>query len=234
MFLVLRCDRVCGHTFITNWLSNTSTIVDLGMNHGDFSFHIAERYGGTIVGVEPVSELFLQLPKVPRLVAECVAIGGHDGVATLSIPANSDASLTLPQDPGSLSRQVPVSTLGSLLRRKGVNRVDLLKVDVEGAELAMFEATDDATLRQIAQISVEFHDFLDPLLASDVLRIKTRLSALGFYIFRCSRDNTDVLFVNRNLCAVSRANRMLLSVRKYYCGLMRMSSRALGRMAPRS
>ena len=34
MFLVLRSDRVCGHTFITNWLSNTSTIVDLGMNRG--------------------------------------------------------------------------------------------------------------------------------------------------------------------------------------------------------
>ena len=231
MFLVLRCDRVCGHTFITNWLSNTSTIVDLGMNHGDFSFHIAKRYGSTIIGVEPVSELFVQLPRLPHLVAECLAISGHDGMATLSIPANSEASsLTLPQNHESLRRQVPVSTLTSLLQRNGINHVGLLKADIEGAEIAMFDATDDATLKKIGQISVEFHDFVDHLRASDVLRIKRRLSALDFSICRFSRDNTDVLFVNQRLCALSRANRIQLSVIKYHYGLKRIISRTLGRM----
>ncbi len=72
----------------------------------------------------------------------------------------------------------------------------LLKLDIEGPESDLLLAAPAELLRAIGQISVEFHDFLDPALAPTVERATARLAGLGFAVFRMSRDNSDLLFVN--------------------------------------
>jgi hypothetical protein len=90
-------------------------------------------------------------------------------------------------------------TLSDLLDRHAIKHVDLLKVDIEAAELPMFENTPDRTLLACDQISVEFHDFLDPAQAPGVDAAIRRFRALGFGCFRGSlTERDDMLFVNPN------------------------------------
>jgi len=50
------------------------------------------------------------------------------------------------------------------------------------------------------QFTVEFHDFIHPEeLDGRVERVKRRLVSIGLRRINFSLDNTDVLFINRNL-----------------------------------
>ena len=52
----------------------------------------------------------------------------------------------------------PCVSLGDLLDRRGVDRVDFLKVDCEGAEYEMFRTLDAGDWRRIDRVAMEFHE----------------------------------------------------------------------------
>jgi FkbM family methyltransferase len=51
-----------------------------------------------------------------------------------------------------------LQTLSSVVRHAGVERVDLVKIDVEGAEEAVLTGIDEATWPRIRQLVIEVHD----------------------------------------------------------------------------
>src|SRR5262249_10347793 len=75
------------------------------------------------------------------------------------------------------------------------------KLDIEGAELAVFDSCGDEFLRSVGQITVEFHEWAGVGTVADVRRIVRRLERLGFFVFSFGRNvYLDVLFINRR-CA---------------------------------
>jgi hypothetical protein len=122
---------------------------------------------------------------------------------------------------------VPGVTLATLVDRLGLARIDLMKVDIEGAEIALFDAAPDDLLRSIAQITVEFHDFADPSRAPAVRRTLARLDRLGFAVLVMTRRfHGDVLLVNRALTRIPPARLFWLATGvKYGRGLARMAAR---------
>jgi FkbM family methyltransferase len=76
--------------------------------------------------------------------------------------------------------EVEVISLQELLRLAGIQRVDLLKVDIEGAEWDLLERFEQQLAERVAQLTVEFHDFLDPSLRHRTERCIARLSELGY------------------------------------------------------
>jgi Methyltransferase FkbM domain len=90
--------------------------------------------------------------------------------------------------------------LESLLTEMRPPRIDLLKMDIEGAEVMVLRSLSKATLQTIGQITVEFHS--DPVfgfqLRRDVEDVIRLLQRRGFICFDFSgRSRLDVLFVNR-------------------------------------
>jgi hypothetical protein len=126
-------------------------------------------------------------------------VGGRSGSAILKRAAGK-CSLLL----GAVSAiddqlEVEVVSLERFLSLAGFadsERIDLIKVDIEGAELAMFEDVPDASLLRGAQFTVEFYDFILPALSPRVNGVKLRLQLLGFPVIKFSLANTEVLFVN--------------------------------------
>jgi FkbM family methyltransferase len=76
--------------------------------------------------------------------------------------------------------EVEVISLGALLELAGCESVDLLKVDIEGSEWDVLGTLGASEARRIGQISVEFHDFLDPALRHRTEQCIHRLEELGY------------------------------------------------------
>ena len=96
---------------------------------------------------------------------------------------------------------VRMITLEDIFRLFKIQKIDLLKVDIEGAELDLFENFSQYDSERISQIVVEFHDFLDPALRKRVEQCIKKLQGLG-YVFidtnwRIPKRYINCLFYNK-------------------------------------
>jgi FkbM family methyltransferase len=225
-----RVARVADHSFLDGRIEAQSVVVDLGVNEGAFALAMIEAYGCSVVGVEPVPALFAALPRHERLTVEQLAVTVDGGPATLYV--NGSRCATIEPDLAECNAaavEVPGTTLEALLNRHGVDRAPLVKVDIEGAEIAMLERSSAEVLARVDQFTIEFHDFLDPSLRDAVRAARDRLRSAGFAELSLSRDNTDVLFVNAARVPFGAAHRAAASVLyKYPRGLARQVNRRIG------
>jgi FkbM family methyltransferase len=196
-----------GHSFFPHLLNRDSVVVDLGGNRGEFIREIRSRFGCRCLVLEPNPDLFdaMEAGGVEKFQ---LAVTSHDGRVILNLAANCECSSLGQLPEGDLTRRVEVQgvRLAGFLKAQRVARVDLLKVDIEGAEIAMFDSLDDAWLSNASQIAVEFHDFNRMVTFEDVQRMRRRLTKLRFAELRMSRGGfLNVLYVNRALCRMSSA-----------------------------
>jgi hypothetical protein len=80
------------------------------------------------------------------------------------------------------------------LRCAGMDRLELLKLDIEGFEYDFLAAMLSAGIRPV-QIAVEFHHFLPGIPVMKTLVALRRLSRAGYRILH--KDQCDYLFVHR-------------------------------------
>lgn len=232
----MRVIEISRHSLIADRLSADAVVLDLGMNRGDFSRALSKRFGCRIIGVEPVPDLFDSLPRLPSVSAEHRVVTADGRPALVHLNPHTCATID-PRlaEPGVATVEVAGTTVGELLERHGIDHVALLKLDVEGAELEILEAMPADVLASIDQITVEFHDFIDPSQAGAVARVIRRLKNSGFACFKFSLDNTDVLFVNRARMRFGLIQRMSLAVLyKYPRGAGRRARRLARRRAATS
>lgn len=144
-------------------------ILDAGAHIGVASAILASRFPAAhILAVEPEPENFASLQRntsgYPRITTLEAAVWGHDGVLALSETVTGAEhmvqahSLADPGSPGESLRRVPAWSVGSLLARIGWPRFDLVKLDIEGAELEVLQAGGLAWLDGTSVLVVELHD----------------------------------------------------------------------------
>jgi FkbM family methyltransferase len=137
--------------FIRKHLPKTGVFLDVGANAGMFSLFASSLLGrgGVVVSVEPQPEVFARL-KFNLTTANDLAA---EGVRTVLVqaalgPETATAELSIPEELGQASLRtevggkrisVPMIPLGDLLRREGIPRVDVMKIDVEGFEDAVLQ-----------------------------------------------------------------------------------------------
>jgi len=127
------------------------TFVDVGANVGFFSIPAAKKIeAGTVLAFEPHRWTYerlvenARLNEVTNLQAFRSALGDYEGEAVLHVnAAGKDGLNTMgrPTHPDSEvvgTEVVSVAALDDFLRRKSIYSVDVMKVDVEGAELFVF------------------------------------------------------------------------------------------------
>jgi FkbM family methyltransferase len=230
--------EICGHTFLVAPLGPASIVVDLSGSTAAFSRAIAAQYGCHCHVAEATADNFQRIAESARLVKYHRALGGTDGPVELLIADDGFHWGWLAPLGGTKygsSEKVEWVTLQGLLDQIGATEPDLVKVDIEGAEIPMFAAAPDEILRSIGQLTVEFHDFMDPgneRLAAEVAQVKARLAGLGFYCFQFSHPhNGDVLFVNKARVKLPWVQRAWYRFGlKYGRGIARMARRRLGRV----
>jgi FkbM family methyltransferase len=209
---ILQMLTLRGHTFMPCALNAASTIVDLGANEGEFSALVRARYHCRVVAVEANPNLLERIRAVPGVEVVHAAVTDQSGEIELFLSDNIEASTVLGTGGADVNGQrvrVPARTLEQVLSERGIERVDLLKVDIEGAEVGVVLNSPEAVLRRIDQITMEFHDFCGLVTPEQFAAVVGRLEELGFDGLRFGGDNMNWLFVRRGAPGVG-------SLRRYY------------------
>lgn len=221
------------HTVLERALTPEAVVLDLGANRGEFARAVAERYGCRCHAVEPNPAVADQIPAHPRVTVHRHAMGGARGEATFHLSTNPLGSSLLPTDDldytGTMA--VEVETLPGLLDRLGLDRVDVVKADIEGAEIAMLAACSDEELLRADQYTIEFHEFNGTTPPEDVDRTLDRFRDLGYAVYRKARFyHYDVLVLHPERLGVSALELAWIRTgRHYLSGLGRLARKAVGR-----
>ncbi|MBI3355646.1 MAG: FkbM family methyltransferase, partial [Nitrospirae bacterium] len=103
------------------------------------------------------------------------------------------------------ANSIPATTIQELLREVGASSVDLLKLDIEGAEKELFEDQTSADwLTRTHALIVELHDRFKPGCTAAVER------AIANYDFRRSQRGENLVFVRETRRQASEADADLL------------------------
>ena len=146
-------------------LHDVEVIVDIGSHIGTSIVFFRTRHPGAhIHGFEPDPRSFATLQAnvggLPGVTIDPRAVTGADGSATFFSDENSLAS-SLVAGAGA-RRAVPIETvsLDGLMDELGLDHIDLLKLDVEGAEYDVLSQT--TRLDRVRAIAGELHPGLIP------------------------------------------------------------------------
>jgi FkbM family methyltransferase len=168
------------------------TVIDLGANIGGFALYILHRTPGVNVhcfepGVDTRRRLEQNLlnnrldtwvrvyPVGVSDVAKKMVLHGHrfaGSRSTLSAP---------PEGNNGYSESIECVSLAEAVLMTRVDHVDLLKIDVEGAEVDILTEQDQGTWSKIQRVVLEFHGSIRPGAREAVT---ASLKAHGFRIFQ--------------------------------------------------
>jgi FkbM family methyltransferase len=169
--------------FMWNWLRPGDTFIDVGANAGYFSAMAA-----SIVGAKGHVHAFEPNPPVSRLLQRSVELNGYeermrvnplavtDRAGCVQLWCRSDGkatddATTVPQA-DRIPRQVESTTLDAYCDASGIDKIRLIKIDVEGAELDVLRGASHVlgTIRPDAVV-IEFA----PVLLTDSALTWTKL-----------------------------------------------------------
>jgi len=136
-----------------------AVFVDVGANVGGYTVRLGKRFG-TVISIEPnqraadVLEKNIELNRLANVSVVRAAISDTTGEATLNVPASGKttrSSIIESYDGGS-SFLVRTTTLDALLG--GYDKIDLIKIDAEGAEVKVLKGGKQ-TLRKTLKLVLE-------------------------------------------------------------------------------
>lgn len=148
-------------------VGDARTILDLGANVGAATIWFCNRFPSAhIVSVEPHPQTFRLLERNTRLLVSSgrcklqqAALVDQMGPVFLSAMPDDNLydSVKIAGDSRDGSIEVVGTTIDEVLTRSGFDTVDLMKVDVEGSERALFSGALD-WLDKVRVLAIEFHD----------------------------------------------------------------------------
>ena len=220
-------EQIRGHTFLPAILGPTPFVIDAGSHKGEFATEIAQRYRAHVLALEPNRLLWSEHKKNSHIEFRAVALSHLTGMQDFHLSDSTECSSLLDSGPGqSQTITVPTIALSDLLIEHN-REIDLLKLDIEGAECEVLLSATDNTLSRFRQITVEFHDFMYPELNEKVNQCIQRLSDLGFASITMQRKTReDVLFIRQDVAKkLSFQIRTIRYFDKNIRGIGRMLSR---------
>lgn len=192
------------HHAMERFLRPGMTCFDVGANIGSVTMHMAGLVGpdGQVFAFEPVSLLFDRLAThIQRnglgtvISAHKLALADRDGKATIAhadpMTENQGMGSLVDQDNSvvSLTEEVDVSTLDSFVSEHGIESVDFIKVDIQGAEPLFIEGAIETLNRFHPLIFMEVSEGQLKCLRGSPIDIMRKMEALSYRAYEINANN---------------------------------------------
>jgi FkbM family methyltransferase len=165
-----------------------------------FDLELIRRFHATIHAFDPTprSVAWVASQQLPaNFHFHPCGIAGYDGTCSFLPPANpAHVSHTMvPRASAGPSCELPVKRMQTFLSELRHARIDLLKMDIEGAEYAVIEDLIASGIL-VKQLLVEFHHRWKEIGPSKTKQAIRNLNAAGYEIFAVSPSGEEYGFVN--------------------------------------
>lgn len=202
-----QCAKVCLGNEKANWcvcpsaLSEDSVVYSFGVGTDiSFDLELIRRHGTIVHAFDPTprSIAWVQSQELPeRFIFHEYGVGSHDGSVAFYPPENSNFVSYSVFSRGSVTPpfvERPVSRLATIMKKLGHTKIDVLKMDIEGAE---YEVLSDllASGVPVRQLLVEFHHRWKEVGLDRTRGAIRDLNLAGFRIFHVSASGEEYSFL---------------------------------------
>ena len=206
--------RLREHSFFATLLARPTVVADFGAHRGEFFAMLKSEHPvcrAVLVEADPAlaESLKQTFSKDADVIHAAIAAKTGEGAVTFFRSKEPEASSIFMEWSavcGIVDQVVvPAIEFSEVVRELG-GRVDLVKLDIEGAEIGVLQTASASDLASCVQLTVEFHDKRSPFARSDADRVCRRLRSEGYGIVNANWPHVnDVLFVNlKSMPAVRR------------------------------
>lgn len=141
-------------------------IVDAGAFTGLSSIWFHKKYPeAVILAVEPEESNFNMLVRnsgaSPNIIPVAGALYGETGSLAISNPSAEKYAFRVGADSGE-GRQIAGFSVRELMGKYRLPRIDLLKMDIEGAEYQVFRNDPESWLANVGCLIIELHEYIHP------------------------------------------------------------------------
>lgn len=182
-------------------LSEHSVVYSVGVGEDiSFDLELIKRFAVNVHAFDPTprSIAWLAGQNLPaKFSFQALGVADYDGIARFSPPRNPEhvSHTMLGNNNSSAVIEAPVQRLSTIMKSLGHDKIDLLKMDIEGAEYAVLEDLLASRLR-VHQLLVEFHHRLPQIGARKTKDIIKKLNLGGYQIFSVSPSGEEFSFCN--------------------------------------
>ncbi len=149
------------------------TIVDAGANIGVATRYLAHQYPGARIVALEIERDNLELLRsnvahLPRVAVRAQALWGHRARVAIENPASASDGFRVVERPDG-----PIDAIGvaDLLDELNLDTLDLLKLDIEGAEREVFDDHAESWLPRVRMLLVELHERYRPGCTAAMARV---------------------------------------------------------------
>ena len=186
-------------------IAKDSVVYSFGIGEdASFDLDLIQETGCTVHGFDPTPKSLAwvkQNVQEDRVLMHPWALGFEDGTLTLWMPDNPNhvsASLVSASGRSKGSFDAECKSLKSIMEELGHESVDVLKMDIGGAEYGVIEALcAGGTISMVGQLVVEFHHRMEGFTKAQTLDAIQLLRDEGFRIAWVSEVGHEVLFFRR-------------------------------------
>lgn len=142
-------------------LSADSIVFDIGAFEGSWSSDIFSMYTCQIYAFEPVKQFYEALikkfAKNSKIKIYPFGLSGKSYQAEISVAAESSSVFKA----GFVKESIRLVDIAQFINDQGISHIDLMKINIEGAEYDLLDRLIDANLiSSIDNLQIQFHDFV--------------------------------------------------------------------------
>ena len=178
--------------------SKPKTIIDGGSNIGYASVFYARKYPeAEILAIEPDSSNFELVKKntVPykNITPIKSAIWGKSTYLKIANPETEKWAFEVEETTSDKPGAFQAFSILDLIEKMNWESVDLLKLDIEGSEMSVFEKDYEQWLPKVKLLIIELHERMKPGCTAVFEK------AIGRYSFEKSISGENLVYINRDL-----------------------------------
>lgn len=193
-----------GRSVYPKKLNKDSIVYSFGIGEDvSFDLSLISEYGMKIFAFDPTpaSIDWVKHQNLPNeFIVHQYGLANHDGMVKFRKPLienHISHSMIIDDKLENELIEFPVRRLNSITKELGHDHIDILKMDIEGAEYGVIDDIISSNLLP-AQILVEFHHMFDDITAYKTIDAVRNLEGAGYVLFDIAASGYDFCFIHRS------------------------------------